>query len=59
MATCVQAGVNALEYLVAVQDHRQEVLANPEAWLPWNYQAALVPSSRTGCQSGASWARSG
>jgi transposase len=44
LATCVQAGVNALDYLVAVQDHRQEVFANPSAWLPWNYTAALVPS---------------
>lgn len=44
IATCVQAGVNALEYLVAVQDHRHEVFANPGAWLPWNYQAALAPS---------------
>jgi hypothetical protein len=44
IATCVQAGVNALEYLVAVQEHRQEVFANPRAWLPWNYEAALVPS---------------
>jgi transposase len=44
IATCVQAGVNALEYLVAGQEHRQEVFANPRAWLPWNYEAALVPS---------------
>jgi transposase len=44
IATCVQAGVNALEYLVAVQEHRQEVFAQPAAWLPWNYPAALVPS---------------
>jgi transposase len=44
IATCVQAGVNALDYLVAVQEHRQEVFVNPRAWLPWNYQAALVPS---------------
>ena len=43
IATCVQAGVNALDYLVAVQEHRQEVFANPRAWLPWNYEAALVP----------------
>jgi transposase len=33
-ATCVQAGVNALDYLVAVQEHRQEVFANRRAWLP-------------------------
>jgi hypothetical protein len=44
IATCVQAGINALDYLVAVQEHRQEVFANPKAWLPWNYEAALVPS---------------
>jgi transposase len=44
IATCVQAGVNALTYLVAIQDHRPEVFANPSAWLPWNYEAALVPS---------------
>ena len=44
IATCVQAGVNALDYLVAIQEHRAEVRANPRAWLPWNYEAALVPS---------------
>ncbi len=44
IATWVQAGVNAVDYLVAVQDHRQEVFANPSTWLPWNYEAALVPS---------------
>ena len=43
IATCVQVGVNALEYLVAVQEHRQEVFAHPGAWLPWNYTAALAP----------------
>jgi transposase len=44
IATCVQAGVNALDYLVAVQEHRHQVFVNPSAWLPWNYEAALVPS---------------
>lgn len=44
IATCLQAGVNALEYLGAVQEHRQAVFANPSAWLPWDYPAALVPS---------------
>ena len=44
IATCLQAGVNALEYLVAVQEHRQAVFANPGAWLPWTYPAAFVPS---------------
>jgi transposase len=44
IATCVQVGGNALDYLVALQEHRQAVFANPSAWLPWNYHAALVPS---------------
>src|SRR5712691_1409341 len=43
IATCFQAGVNALDYLVALQEHRKEVFAAPEAWLPWTYQARLVP----------------
>jgi transposase len=43
IATCQQAGVNALEYLVAVQEHRHQVFAHPAAWLPWTYPAALVP----------------
>jgi hypothetical protein len=43
IATCLYAGVNALEYLVALQEHRSEVFAAPEAWLPWTYQANLAP----------------
>jgi hypothetical protein len=43
IATCIHAGVNALEYLVAVQNNRQAVFANPAAWLPWTYPTALVP----------------
>lgn len=43
IATCLQAGVNALEYLVALQEHRTEVFANPAAWLPWTYQVHLAP----------------
>jgi hypothetical protein len=43
IATCLHAEVNALEYLVAVQEHRREVFRDPAAWLPWNYQGNLVP----------------
>jgi transposase len=35
IATCLYAGVNAVEYLVALQEHRREVFVNPAAWLPW------------------------
>jgi hypothetical protein len=43
IATCLYAGVNALDYLVALQEHRPAVFRAPAAWLPWNYHANLVP----------------
>jgi transposase len=43
IATCLHAGVNALEYLVALQEHRSAVFGDPAAWLPWNYHANLAP----------------
>src|SRR5882672_7962653 len=43
IATCLYAGVNVLDYLVALQEHRAEVFADPSAWLPWTYQAHLAP----------------
>jgi len=43
IATCLHAGVNALEYLVALQEHRAAVFRDPAAWLPWNYHANLAP----------------
>lgn len=44
IATCVQAGVNALERLVALQRHRAAVRCQPAAWLPWNYHQNLAPA---------------
>jgi transposase len=46
IATCLHAGVNALEYLVALQEHRTAVFHDPDAWMPWNYQANLAPPSQ-------------
>jgi transposase len=43
IATCIYAGVNVLDYLVALQEHRAEVCADPAAWLPWTSQASLAP----------------
>jgi len=40
IATCLYAGVNAVEYLVALQEHRHEVFAAPAAWLPWAYSTS-------------------
>ena len=44
IATCLHAGVKALDYLVALQEHRAAVFRTPAAWLPWNYHLQLVPS---------------
>jgi transposase len=43
IATCLYAGVNALDYLVALQEHRPAVFGDPAAWLPWNYLSNLAP----------------
>jgi len=43
IATCLYAGVNALEYLVALQEHRTAVFRDPAAWFPWNYHTNLAP----------------
>ena len=43
IATCLHAGVNAVDYLVALQEHRREVVADPGAWLPWTSQATRSP----------------
>jgi len=43
IATCLHAGVNALEYLVALQEHRAAVFVDPAAWLPWTYHMHLAP----------------
>lgn len=47
IATCVQAGVNALEYLVALQEQRAAVFTQPAAWLPWTYQDTLAHAQAT------------
>jgi hypothetical protein len=37
--------VAPFDYLVALQRHAAELPANPAAWMPWNYQAALASHS--------------
>lgn len=51
IATCLYAGVNAVEYLVALQEHRSEVFANPAAWLPWTYPSSRASPEATRRQS--------
>ncbi len=35
--TCYDNGIDAAEYLTALQTNRSKVIENPAAWLPWNY----------------------
>jgi transposase len=42
IATCLQAGVNAMDYFVALQEHRSAVFANPADWLPWTFQTTFA-----------------
>ena len=56
IATCLHSGVNALDYLVALQEHRPAVFQAPEAWLPVELSrqpgAALGQLSPIVCHSG-------
>jgi hypothetical protein len=40
IATCIYAGVNAVDYLVALQEHRHEAFSDPAVWLPWAYASS-------------------
>ncbi len=40
--TCDPGGVNAFEYLNALEEHSAEVFKNPGLWLPWNYKEQLA-----------------
>jgi transposase len=35
--TCEQAGASPFDYLKALQDHTEQVEANPSEWMPWNF----------------------
>ena len=37
IVTCIYAGVNVVDYFVALQEHRSEVFADPGAGWPWTY----------------------
>jgi transposase len=41
IATAHHAGINAFDYLIALQRHAKAVKDQPECWLPWNYQALV------------------
>jgi hypothetical protein len=59
LAPCSHAGGKALESLGALQAHRAEVFAHPEAGLPWSSQAQRGPPEAPRRQSWAMGAPSG
>jgi transposase len=40
--TCELSGSNPFDYLTELQKHPAELVANPSAWMPWNYAATLA-----------------
>jgi transposase len=40
--TCQLNGANPFDYLTELQRHPDQLAANPELWMPWNYRAALA-----------------
>lgn len=41
--TAAQNNVNPHDYLTTILKHADDVINNPEAWLPWNYKERLTP----------------
>jgi len=40
--TCQLCGVNSFDYLIELQRHAQDLLANVAKWMPWNYRETLA-----------------
>ncbi len=40
--TCQLNDINPFDYLTQLQQHAEQVAANPALWLPWNYRAGLT-----------------
>jgi len=42
IVTAARAGVNPIEYLTALQQHKTQVFKSPQDWLPWNYEKTVL-----------------
>jgi transposase len=40
--TCQLNQANPFDYLTQLQQHTEQLAADPELWMPWNYRAALA-----------------
>ena len=43
--TCELNKVNPFDYLTKLQKNKDRIAAEPEKWLPWNYQETLKPDA--------------
>ena len=50
--SAAQNDVNPYDYMVIILTHKQVVMKNPSAWLPWKYQAALAELEGNSCHEG-------
>jgi hypothetical protein len=39
--TCEACKANPFDYLQALQKHADKVKAEPQRWMPWNYEQAV------------------
>jgi hypothetical protein len=44
--TCQLNEANPFDYLTELQNHTDQLAANPELWMPWTYQQTLAPQRR-------------
>jgi hypothetical protein len=49
--TCELNSANPFDYLTQLQKHAEELVKNPAAWMPWNYDETLAQSG-VGVDSG-------
>ena len=40
--TCALSSINPLHCLIALQENKNQIVKEPEKWLPWNYQETLA-----------------
>jgi len=45
--TCALSGVNPLHYLIVLQEHTNQIVKEPEKWMPWNYRDNLLSPAAT------------
>jgi transposase len=47
--SAAQNDINPYEYMLAILNNKEEVMSNPQQWLPWNYKAEDGSSRHEGC----------